>query len=73
MTGNPDISEALRNINSPIVLLTHSPDVFPKVLQKVNLTLAGHTHGGQVRIPIFGPIFTASEYYDKYAQYIFLL
>lgn len=34
----------------------------------MNLTLAGHTHGGQVRIPLIGPIFTASKYGDKYAK-----
>ena len=60
--------KALGTIDKPAILLSHTPDIFPKVPKSVNITLAGHTHGGQVRIPIFGPIFTASAYHDKYAK-----
>ena len=35
----------------PTLLLTHDPDVFPGVPASVALTLAGHTHGGQIDIP----------------------
>ena len=59
--------EALRDTKSPTILLTHSPDEFVDVPQNVNLTLAGHTHGGQIRLPFFGAILTASEYGQKYA------
>ena len=34
----------------------------------VNLTLIGHTHGGQVRLPFIGAIFTASDYGEKYVK-----
>lgn len=68
MTGKPDIYKALDGTKSPTILLTHSPDMFVKVPEDVNLTLAGHTHGGQVRIPLFGPIFTASNFGDKYTK-----
>lgn len=68
MTGKPDIYKALENTKTPVILLTHSPDIFPKLQYSVNLALAGHTHGGQVRLPLLGPIFTASRYGDKYSK-----
>lgn len=67
-TDKPDIEKALLNTKSPIILLSHTPDLFPKVPETVNLTLAGHTHGGQVRLPLIGPVFTASKYFNRYAQ-----
>lgn len=49
------------------VLLYHSPDlVFElKAENKLDLMLSGHTHGGQVRLPIIGAIFTGSLYGRK--------
>ena len=35
-----------------IGLLSHDPDMFPGVPPRVALTLSGHTHGGQVAIPL---------------------
>jgi len=68
MTGKPNIYQALDGVKSPVILLTHTPDLFPEVPENVNLTLAGHTHGGQIRIPLLGPIFTASNFGDKYTM-----
>ena len=66
MTAFPNMEDALKGTKTPTILLTHTPDVFPDLPRNVNLTLAGHTHGGQVRLPIIGPIFTASNYGNKY-------
>lgn len=66
-TGRPDVKKALKGINGAVILLTHSPDVFEDVPDSVNLTLAGHLHGGQVRIPFIGAIFCPSKFGTKYA------
>jgi predicted MPP superfamily phosphohydrolase len=69
-TGEPNIIEALYGVedNKPIIMLSHTPDMFPKMPNGITLVLAGHCHGGQIRIPLLGPIFTASRYGDKYAK-----
>jgi len=55
--GRPDLDGALARAElavpgAPIVLISHNPDAFFEAAERgVSLTLAGHTHGGQVRIP----------------------
>jgi predicted MPP superfamily phosphohydrolase len=51
-TGGPDIGATLAKItdDAPVIALTHNPDLFPSVPPRVNLLIAGHTHGGQVRL-----------------------
>jgi predicted MPP superfamily phosphohydrolase len=68
-TGRPDIPGTLANIppGAPVLLLTHSPDVFPAVPPRVALTLAAHTHGGQVRMPPFPAPVVPSRYGSRYA------
>jgi len=53
---------ALRPMGGFPILLTHSPDVFPDVPDWVPLTLAGHTHCGQIVLPLIGAISTVSRY-----------
>jgi hypothetical protein len=49
------------------ILLYHSPDLMPEAAQKrVDLYLAGHTHGGQLRLPLFGALFTSSDFWKRY-------
>lgn len=52
---------------APVILLTHTPDVFPRVPESVALTLAGHTHGGQVYLPGLGRLIVPSRYGQRYA------
>ena len=54
--GADDLAGAMREINdnAPAILLVHEPFFFPWVPNRIALTLAGHTHGGQVNFSIFG-------------------
>lgn len=45
------------------IVLSHSPDLFPQIAAEgIDLTLAGHNHGGQIRLPAIGPILMPSRY-----------
>jgi predicted MPP superfamily phosphohydrolase len=51
------------------ILLSHSPDQFEFARRHdFDLLLAGHTHGGQVQLPLLGPIFAPSRHGVKYAS-----
>lgn len=69
-TGNPNVYLALDGIGSnPTIFLTHSPDVFVDVPKgNVKLTLAGHVHGGQIRLPFVGAVIIPSKYGDRFSQ-----
>lgn len=69
-TGRANLAqtvERMEGLSGPRILLTHSPDVFPQVPLNVELTLAGHTHCGQVAYPWGGSPGTMSAYGEKYA------
>jgi uncharacterized protein len=52
--------------HQPSLLITHNPDIFPGVPKRVLLSLAGHTHGGQVRLPFIGAPIVPSRYGQRY-------
>jgi predicted MPP superfamily phosphohydrolase len=62
--GLPDpelaIPAAIRNVpNEPVILMCHAPDYVDYLLSRpvgkaIGLVLSGHTHGGQVRLPLVG-------------------
>lgn len=66
------ISELTADDIKPIysILLVHEPDTVDNLdLNKYDLILAGHSHGGQVRLPFIGKLYTpegAKNYYDEY-------
>jgi predicted MPP superfamily phosphohydrolase len=63
LMGRPDLAAALDGARSPVVLLSHNPDLFFEAARRgVALTLAGHTHGGQIRIPGLPVLVRQSRY-----------
>lgn len=57
--GNPDITTAMANIDTAnfTIILTHCPDIISQLPKYgSDLILAGHSHGGQIALPILGPV-----------------
>ena len=56
------------------ILLSHSPDSITWARQHgIDLMLAGHTHGGQIRLPILGPVYSPSRFGCRFASGVFWL
>jgi predicted MPP superfamily phosphohydrolase len=51
----------------PLLVLMHEPDLFADFDARATLTLAGHTHGGQVDLPLLGRRVVPSRYGPRYA------
>lgn len=66
--GVDDIEAAFAGLppEVPTILLAHEPDIFAELAHPADLTLSGHTHGGQIRL--FGrPWVVPSRYGTRYA------
>jgi predicted MPP superfamily phosphohydrolase len=68
--ATPDVSSLLESLPAgvPAIAFTHNPDVFPELSDAFALTLAGHTHGGQVDFPFVGTPIVPSRFGDRYAR-----
>lgn len=68
-SGHADPSRALAHVpkDAQALCFTHSPDVFPALPRSCALTIAGHTHGGQVALPFLGRLIVPSRYGQRYA------
>lgn len=50
------------------ILLSHTPDHLARARAlEVDLMLAGHTHGGQIMLPLIGPVYSPSRYGTRHA------
>jgi uncharacterized protein len=67
--GLDDLPGTLAQITTdePAILMSHVPDIFPHVPERISLTLSGHTHGGQVRLLGYSPV-VPSEYGNRFAH-----
>jgi uncharacterized protein len=68
--GEPDVEAALaaRPGGAACLLVSHNPDALFMVPEDVDLTLCGHTHGGQVLIPGVGALVKSSGYAQLFAR-----
>ena len=66
----PNVNRALQAVpnEAPVIVLSHDPDLFPRIPERVALTLAGHLHGGQVAIPLLRRPLMPSHYGERYAR-----
>lgn len=66
--GVDDMSATLAGVadEAPVILMAHEPDIFPRVPERVSLTVCGHTHGGQVRLFGYSPV-VPSAFGNRYA------
>ena len=55
--GEDDLPGTLARITTddPVILLAHEPDIFVEVPTRVALTIAGHTHGGEILLAVWTP------------------
>ena len=67
--GEDDLPGTMARIGTddPVILLAHEPDIFVNVPARVALTLAGHTHGGQIKFPLMPPLWVPSMYGARFA------
>lgn len=63
----PALARAAAAYPGPTVVLSHSPDLAPILPAQFGLVLAGHTHCGQIVLPLIGYLATASRHGKRYA------
>lgn len=69
-----NVRQAMRGVleGATTILLAHSPDAIHEAVEEgVDLVLSGHTHGGQVRLPLIGPLYANTDLGRAYHQGLF--
>lgn len=52
----------------PIIVMSHNPDSFVEIPERVSLTLSGHTHGGEIILPFAGSFTIPSKYGQRFRK-----
>ena len=70
LSADYSYSQSLNGIGkgSPVLFMAHTPDVFREIPNEIGITFSGHTHGGQVRLPKIGALFTNTFRGDKLVE-----
>lgn len=55
--SDADISKMKTNSKNITLCITHQPDSFTEHQSKVDLQISGHSYGGSLYIPLYGPLF----------------
>ncbi|MCD6327822.1 metallophosphoesterase [bacterium] len=74
ISGRHSIQTVLEDVRPDdcVVFLTHSPDVIAQLADRhVDLVLAGHTHGGQIRLPLLGSLVSRSRMFRGHVSGLF--
>jgi predicted MPP superfamily phosphohydrolase len=75
--GHADLDASFKGVPDTAfaLVLTHAPEAFEELAQRpaARLVLAGHTHGGQVRLPFIGALRVPSRYGTRFAHGLFRL
>jgi predicted MPP superfamily phosphohydrolase len=68
--GAPDVARAFAGVApGPCIAVSHHPDIIDLLEgQRIDLLLCGHTHGGQIRLPFFGPVVVPSVHETEFAS-----
>jgi hypothetical protein len=66
--GAPDLGAALAGVPAGafVLLLAHNPDIWlDRLVQRADLVLSGHTHGGQIYLPFMGAIYMGASHLSR--------
>jgi predicted MPP superfamily phosphohydrolase len=69
--GNPDVDASFARVTRDgiCIAVSHHPDIIDRLDGRhIDLLVCGHTHGGQIRFPFFGPVVVPSRFEARYAS-----